>query len=224
MTDNLKTEELPALAIKFLYSAIGGIVVSVLKLILRKTLSSDTQADIDLYANLFLILIIGVLFLRKEHIQLLRRIKKWKLWRLLNSFILMLGLYAPWFTACSDSTVGAQSTNTFNGFDTALLYGLFAWLSTEDSSFWGVIYFLAVALGVALLLIYTLLNLRRILTQEDSDRWLSISLVFGFLGMLAGIFAIASIQDYLWGYWLSWLGIISSLIAEYFAKYHKEFY
>lgn len=221
-------EKIPDLAKKFFYSALGGILVSLLESMLRRILPEDASANLDLITNVALILIIGVLFLRKEHLNVVRGLKRWKAWRLVNSFILLGGLFAPWFKACNrqifteEGAVAMESALTFNGFDTLFLFGAFSRIGLGEA-FFRTLPLIIVLLGIASIIAYIFLNLRKIVNQAGDDRWRIISLIISFVGMSVGIYTIADFENYLWGYWFSWLGLLLSGASELYAKQSDEF-
>jgi len=136
-------------------------------------------------------------------------------WRMINTTIILIAFFGPWFKSCSFNANG-----TVNGVETALIMGAGSVSShqtheTIDSS--PSILFALVCLGLISIFIYCVLNMVVLLPNNRliaKPIW--IDLVSGFLALGgAGLSLMLALDpEWLWGYWLAWVGLASSIWLE----------
>ncbi len=140
-----------------------------------------------------------------------------KYWRRVNSILFVIAFFAPWLRSCG--------VNTLNGFQFTILFGLATSQGLSDSGTTtgdqSGLLFLIVFMGLLCLLLYALINLIfsfRPVSQFFSRLRIG-SLIGAGIGMLGSLALtqssdINNVGDYLWGYWLTWVGVLSSLGVE----------
>lgn len=123
-----------------------------------------------------------------------------KYWRLFNSTLLLIAFIAPWFRSCG--------SNTINGFDAISISGDGA--LKAPFSLYPIIF-----VGLACLLLYILLNLfsLSVLKAEKLRPWRKRTLIGGVAGMIF-VPILPILEESLWGYWLTWIGLLSSIVLE----------
>ena len=142
-----------------------------------------------------------------------------KYWRRFNTILFLVAFFAPWLPSCGN--------NTLNGFQSTLVVGsaIVGFVSNpgnlnveENQYLWFVP---IVFVGLICTLLYWLMNLvpSSGSTTRVFSRWRIGMLIGGTLGMLLGsivhtTFYGMDLQDYLWGYWLTWVGLLSSIGLE----------
>ncbi len=130
-----------------------------------------------------------------------------KFWRRFNTILLLFAFYAPWLRFCGN--------NRLNGYQTTLIFAdAIADLGNQPNGFAPLIF-----VGLICILLYSLLNLIFSfgLTTQIVSRLRIGTLICGVLGMLSLAFASlsdSSTDDFLWGYWLTWAGLLSGLGVE----------
>ncbi len=139
-----------------------------------------------------------------------------KYWRRFNTILFIIAFFAPWLHSCGVAT--------FNGFEFTILFGLatshsFSGSGTSTDGQSGLLAPI-IFLGLICILLYTVINLICSLgvTTRILSCWRLGVLIGGGIGMLASLALTGSsdmsIEDYLWGYWLTWVALVSSSGVE----------
>jgi hypothetical protein len=138
-------------------------------------------------------------------------------WRAINSAIFLVAFIAPWLTQC-----GGQ----IRGYETPFWLGLGTWslfVRVSRLEMWAEVplYILApiILIGVLGIVVYTMANAIGVMIPSRAGklRRFPNTLKAGLIGMLASIIYVVgtgSFMNLLWGYWLTWMGLVSSLILE----------
>jgi hypothetical protein len=139
-----------------------------------------------------------------------------KYWRRFNTILLLVAFSAPWLHSCG--------VNTLNGFQSTALFGIAISqflsdpepLNGDQSGVFVPIIFI----GLICILLYSLMNLIYsfgFITKMFSGLKVSILTASG-LGMVGSLawakWSGTNLEDFLWGYWLTWMGLLSSLGIE----------
>lgn len=130
-----------------------------------------------------------------------------KSWRRFNTILFLFAFWAPWLSFCG--------SNKLNGFETTILSGA----ATADLGNQSTLLPPIVFVGLICILLYSLISLIFSfgITTEKVSRLRIGALVGGCVGMLSLVlasFSDSSTDDFLWGYWLTWVGLLSSIAIE----------
>jgi hypothetical protein len=141
-------------------------------------------------------------------------------WRVLNTAVILVAFFAPWLRGCdplggpappvSGFLLARTAVDLLVAFRRTLLVELF-----EPDSLAPLI--VSFVIGVLGLWAYVSLNLIQALTGRLSvgRTWRLVALAAGVAGLLwPSILRLISGGSFLWGFWLNWAGIGSSLILE----------
>jgi hypothetical protein len=152
---------------------------------------------------------------------------KWKVWRIINSAIILFAFFGPWLAMETDHDTGFRAIMIFEN------YGMFAFELEDTLSERIRIAMTAFPffLGLLTILIYCALNIfAAILRVKLTDRlvWKILMLCLLALGGISllkilNMFGIQDLTLLQWGYWIVVVGLISSVVLEisYFISKRK---
>jgi hypothetical protein len=138
-------------------------------------------------------------------------------WRALNSAIFLVAFIAPWLSACNGQ---------IRGYETPFWLGLGTWslfVRISRPEMWAEVpsYVLApvILVGVLGVAVYAIANLLAAIFPRRATKLVRFprNLTAGLIGMLASIIYVigtGALMDLLWGYWLTWAGLVSSFALE----------
>jgi len=133
-----------------------------------------------------------------------------RVWRMLNTVILLFGVFAPWLTSCNTEITGVGVAKL-----TVPMLRDFVLGPLDDER----VVILLVITFVHIVLIYIILNTVYLIFSTPAKTWLRLTLAFAFGGIsIVLLKEIVSIQSFLWGFWLTCGGLLSAAGVEIFDK------
>jgi len=136
-------------------------------------------------------------------------------WRRINTLVLLLIFFAPWIRSCDGELNGYQYTYNLGT-------GLLSIGSAEnDTPVVIVVLYFLVLVGLLSILVFCILNFYTTFNKDEFDGKSFLNKLMLFL-LATGVVSLSiilitnlrSLKDLLWGFWATWLGMLSSIWLE----------
>ena len=143
------------------------------------------------------------------------KISKKTPWRMVNTGFFLAVFMAPWVRACDSDINGYSAIHNSGTIAISSLLG-----SNESIDIYSFFLYTIIFLGLSYILIYCLLNIiivinKKQLTSKPLYTKLSLFLLInGTIGLITVLYVAKSLGEVLMGYWLSWIGLVSSIWLE----------
>src|SRR5690348_4847477 len=134
-----------------------------------------------------------------------------RIWRVINTAVLLYGLFSPWLKSCNTETTGFGFVKATPGVLQAILQKASDFLKQDVLS-------LAPILLADAILIYIIDNVLYVIFSVPNKNWHKISLAvavcMALLTLVATTRSTNNGRELLWGFWLTCAGLLSSSLLE----------